>query len=111
MENQIASKVKQQKKSLPYKKRPCSDCPFRKDSLKGWLGEKRMTEILNAKSFTCHKTGDKSKPLLQCAGHMIISGEHNDFVRLMSRMNVTSELAGKSLVFETKRECINHHKK
>ena len=41
--------------NLPRVKKPCSNCPFRKDSLKGWLGEERMQEIVNADSFTCHK--------------------------------------------------------
>jgi hypothetical protein len=41
---------------LPIIQTPCKDCPFRKDSLKGWLGSEQMTEILEADSFVCHKT-------------------------------------------------------
>ncbi len=40
---------------LPCTKTPCSNCPFRKDTLDGWLGEDRMREMLNADSFVCHK--------------------------------------------------------
>ncbi|GAA5141227.1 DUF6283 family protein [Thalassotalea piscium] len=90
--------------SLPNIKRPCSDCPFRKDSLKGWLGEQRMTEILDHRAFVCHKKTDK-----QCAGHMLINGHNNDFVRLANNLGIELELSGKELVFETKKECISHH--
>lgn len=45
-------------------KRPCKDCPFRKDlspHLKGWLGKERAEGIAfdtfkTGQSFPCHKT-------------------------------------------------------
>lgn len=55
---------------LPHVKKPCGQCPFRKDTQKGWLGESRITEILNSNTFTCHKTNDPNR--LQCAGFMIL---------------------------------------
>jgi len=63
-----------------------------------------MTEILESSSFTCHK--DNS---LQCAGHMIIKGEENDFVKLANRLRLDTKISGRELVFKTKEECINHH--
>ena len=41
--------------------KPCGNCPFRYDSLKGWLGEERAEEISTALidqdlTFSCHKT-------------------------------------------------------
>lgn len=89
---------------LPNVKHPCKECPFRKDSLKGWLGEVRMTEILDAHSFVCHKRTN-----LQCAGHMLIKGEENDFVRLASRLNLSTGLTGHELVFANTSDCIAHH--
>lgn len=89
---------------LPNVKRQCKDCPFRKDSLRGWLGNKRMAEILNAKSFVCHKKID-----LQCAGHMLIKGLDNDFVMLASRLQIETGVKGRELVFDTVEECIDHH--
>ncbi|WP_045860351.1 hypothetical protein [Teredinibacter purpureus] len=74
--------------ALPYRKKPCPDCPFRKDSLEGWLGKARMTEILSEDSFVCHKRHD-----LQYGGHMIINGNDNGFVRLAN---------GETLIFNTK---------
>ncbi|WP_036231364.1 hypothetical protein [Marinobacterium jannaschii] len=89
---------------LPNVKKPCKDCPFCKDSLKGWLGEGRMTEILAADSFVCHKKTD-----LQCAGHMLINGDHNGFVRLANKLGIELQLTGKELVFESTAACIEHH--
>lgn len=89
---------------LPNCKSPCKDCPFRKDVAEGWLGQERMREILATKSFVCHKN-----TTLQCAGHMLMKGEENDFVKLAGRLNIPLELRGKELVFETDEECISHH--
>lgn len=91
--------------TLPNMKKPCKDCPFRKDALLGWLGADRMTEILNSESFVCHKKTD-----LQCAGHMLINGTGNSFVRLAERLGIDVELTGSDLVFQSKKQCIEHHK-
>lgn len=90
--------------NLPHVKKPCKDCPFRKDSLKGWLGKERMTEILDVRFFVCHK-----KTHLQCAGHMLIKGNENDFVQLANRLGIDLGLVGKELAFETEQACIDHH--
>ncbi|MFT6904952.1 MAG: hypothetical protein ACJAS1_001606 [Oleiphilaceae bacterium] len=89
---------------LPNVKQPCNMCPFRKDSLEGWLGEDRMTEICSSESFVCHKNND-----LQCAGHMLLKDQDNSFVRLASRLNMDTGLNGRELVFDTEDDCIGHH--
>ena len=89
---------------LPCRKKPCLDCPFRKDILQGWLGETRMQEILSTPSFVCHKRTD-----LQCAGHMILKGESNKFVALAKQMGINLELTGRELVFDDPQGCIAHH--
>jgi len=81
--------------SLPNCKKPCKDCPFRKDSLKGWLGEDRITEILQSSSFVCHKKTD-----LQCAGFMHIKGNESEFVGLAKMLGLDTKLTGKELIFE-----------
>ena len=91
---------------LPNCKRPCKDCPFRKDSLRAWLGKKRITEILNCDSFTCHKNNS-----LQCAGFMLIKNEESMFVSLAKKLKLNLILSGNELIFKTKKECINHHSK
>lgn len=90
--------------SLPNVKKPCAQCPFRKDTLNGWLGGERMSEILAQDSFVCHKKQD-----LQCAGHMLINGNDNSFVRLANRLGIELDLSGKELVFESLEECVSHH--
>lgn len=93
---------------LPNCKKPCSNCPFRKDTLKGWLGEERIKEILNSKSFTCHKTTG-TKEVLQCAGHMIIKGESNEFYRTAKLLKMDFHLKGKDLIFSKETDLIKHH--
>lgn len=95
---------------LPMMKAPCKECPYRKDSLKGWLGKDRMTELLKADSFICHKTSDST--LLdrkQCAGHMILTKTNNAFVRIARATNRDLDLSGHDLVFDTEQDCIDHH--
>jgi len=70
----------------------------------GWLGGERMKEILDAKSFVCHK-----RTTLQCAGHMLIKGPENDFVMLAARLQIDTGVKGRELIFETASECIKHH--
>ncbi|MDL4860749.1 DUF6283 family protein [Halomonas elongata] len=91
---------------LPHIKKPCRDCPFRKDTLRGWLGEARMGEIMAADSFVCHKKTDR-----QCAGHMLVKGDDNAFVRLAGRLSIPLELSGDDLVFDSADACIQHHAK
>ena len=93
--------------NLPYMHTPCRDCPFRKDTLKGWLGERRMTEIVEASTFPCHKTIGNRK---QCAGHMLLKGAENEFVAMAGIMKIELDLKGRELVFDNEQECINHHK-
>ncbi len=89
---------------LPHQKKPCVQCPFRKDILEGWLGAERMTQILETDSFVCHKkTGS------QCAGHMLLIGDENAFVRLAKVLNIDLALSGRELVFDTKQDCNTHH--
>lgn len=90
--------------NLPHVKKPCADCPFRKDTLKGWLGEKRVSEILDRDTFVCHK-----KTHLQCAGHMLINGPDNQFVRMANILGYELDLSGQELVFDSRKDCIEHH--
>lgn len=91
----------------PNVKKPCGGnpvCPFRKDSPEGWLGSERMEEILDAGSFTCHK--DNS---LQCAGHMLVKGMDNDYVRHAARLGIDTGASGQELAFDNAQDCIEHH--
>ena len=99
---------------LPNMKTPCKNCPFRKDSAPGWLGEERITEILNQSSFVCHKTVDYENNSLeqrkQCAGHLSLLKDKNEFYRLANDLGHDLGLKGRELVFDNERDCIVHHK-
>lgn len=92
--------------NLPHKKAPCKDCPFKTTAVKGWLGKERMEEILSGSSFVCHK--DTSK---QCAGHMLIKGESNEYVQLANRLGLDLEMVTREegQVFESEQDCVDHH--
>lgn len=92
-------------KKLPHCTKPCGQCPFRSDSMEGWLGGDRMEEILAQDSFMCHKAPNQ----LQCAGHMIIKGEENAFVRLAAKLNITLDLSGHELVFDNEKDLVLQH--
>lgn len=91
-------------KKLPYVKTPCKDCPYRKDSLKGWLGEKRATEFIQAGSFLCHKNTK-----LQCAGHMILRNDNNSFVKMAKIFGEKLDISGHEFVFSNEADFIKHH--
>lgn len=98
---------------LPNVPKPCggkTPCPFKKDCMNGWLGEKRATEIAYSESFTCHKNNE-----LQCAGHMLLKKEENQFYALAMRfkklgMKTNLVLSGEETIFQTVKQFIDHHK-
>jgi len=96
--------------NFPYMKQPCKNCPFRKDTLEGWLGKERMEEILDETSFVCHKTAHgRPADRMQCAGHMIMLGNENEFIKTAKEYGIQLNLKGQELVFDTKQDCIDHH--
>lgn len=95
--------------SLPAIKHPCKDCPFRKDSLPGWLGESRSKEISECDSFVCHKTTGVGKEKKQCAGFMLVRGHNSTFLRLATSLGHDLQLTGRELVFQTEKDFIKHH--
>lgn len=99
-----AAPAKPKSQRPPHIKMPCGECPFRKDSQEGWLGKERMDGILKVDSFVCHNAHDR-----QCAGHMLIRGNDNAFVRLANQLGITLELRGRELVFDKPEDCIEHH--
>ena len=99
--------MKKKTRKLPHITRPCSECPFRRDSLQGWLGEGTATLIIGDALFTCHKTQDPNRR--QCAGHMLLLKEINQYYRLAKFLGKPLNLTGGDLVFTTPQEFIHHH--
>ena len=92
------------RETLPHRRHPCGNCPFRKDVLKGWLGN-RIEGDLKSPSFVCHKNND-----LQCAGHMLLLKEANIYYRLAKYRKIDLQLKGEHLIFDSREDCIRHHK-
>lgn len=96
---------------LPYMQKACSNCPFRKDCLEGWLGESRMEEILQQDSFVCHKTANGSdEAKRQCGGHIAIKRESNIFWRIAKAIGINIEIQNKEELFDNEKDLIKHHK-
>ena len=95
---------------VPSIKKPCDNCPFTSvDSTRGWLGEARIKQCIEADTFVCHKTTFKGDPPRQCAGHMMLRKEKNAFYRFAKDTHVDLKLSGESRVFKSEEECIKHH--
>lgn len=109
-------------------KRPCKTCPFRTDSLKGWLGKGRAKEILEGitakdQTFTCHYTTEFHEETGEviphsndqhCAGAMILLEKYNrpnQLMRIFERLGAYDKdaLAMDAPVFDTYEEFVKHH--
>lgn len=91
-------------------KKPCSNCPFKKNTLKGWLGSTTANRVANCDSFTCHKTGETgSGPRKQCAGFMILKQEDSAFYRILNHAARQFLIEQKSVIFDSKEDFIKHH--
>jgi len=87
---------------------PCSDCPWRRDSLPGWLGEHTPTEFVEMAhgevKYHCHVIVNQ-----QCAGmaqyrrNVAKQCRDNTILRLPDRDTTT--------VFAHPAEFLEHHKK
>jgi hypothetical protein len=56
-------------------KKPCKECPFRKDSFKGYLGGFTVEETLavanSDQSFICHLERENKNDKSECAGRLL----------------------------------------
>ena len=68
-----------------YRRKPCSDCPWRKDAVGEFPAEAFRHSAATAydmsdRTFACHQSG-KEKPAI-CAGFLLRGAAHNLTVRL-----------------------------
>ena len=58
--------------------KPCGQCPFRKNSIKGYLGGFTIEETLKTaqseSSFVCHKVRESNKEE-ECAGRLLFASK------------------------------------
>lgn len=102
-------------------KKECENCPFSKKCVKGWLGKKRIHEILEnilykGLTFTCHKTlSKKPRDQSHCFGAIVMVNNEkieNHMLTIAARLGLykytTNDLQSKT-IFKTKKDCIKHH--
>lgn len=86
-------------------KRPCSDCPFRRDSLHGWLGGYLPEMFTNAahgeERMPCHLVKG-----MQCAGAGIFRGNVFKSPRNKELLTLRPD---REVVFSSTQEFIQHH--
>lgn len=112
--------------------KPCSQCPFRKKSLPGWLGAATPEEFIGATMedglMPCHKTVNYDKPdwkwamlapqskVQHCAGARIFfrnqcKVSRNDYYVEAKRLGMITEVEPSDDVFKNKHEFLAHHTK
>ena len=103
--------------------KPCNQCPFRRNSLPGWLGPWKAEEIvwsLGRAAFPCHKTirqdrqSIKDSELEGCAGASIFLNNKAERSRNLNTLqhqqrvrNINKDI--KKSVFSGSQEFIKHH--
>jgi hypothetical protein len=102
-------------------RRPCANCPFREDCLRGWLGRERAGEIADTlrddRTFACHKTtraGGSSGPEQHCAGALIVlerEGMIPQLARIAGRLGFydPDALDPDAPVFDSLDDFVEHH--
>lgn len=118
--------------NLIAKKKMCGECPFKKDSMKGWLGGETVEQTLNAQQhehlFSCHQTRGSSEEVNEvfikrgeqpiCKGFLLSAklsakmfGQHptngKELKRLVDEMNISEE---EREVVLKRHEFREHHK-
>ena len=110
---------------------PCKECPFTRSCMKGWLGARRMRQILRSLDndfsvFACHKflyredfneeegRYEASDDQQACAGAVIYQEQHG-LRAVLTRLAMRDgrfnpfRMRGSDRVFETEAEAIRHH--
>jgi len=107
----------------PCASRPCNDCPWRRKSMPGWLGDDTPEHFLNTAmadiDMPCHQTVNYERPdwetqlgprgtALSCAGQAIFFAN----ILKVSRDRKRRQLKpNKTLVFASPEEFLKHHNK
>lgn len=87
-------------------KKPCSDCPFARTALRGWLGnsspEEWIADVHGEALIDCHTVSNQ-----QCAGAAIY---RSNLCKDPRRQDVLRLPPNKKLVFASAVEFLAHHK-
>jgi hypothetical protein len=90
---------------------PCSDCPFRRDSIPGWLGGNTAEDFVmlaqGDASYPCHTLRPKDAAGWQCAG---LATFRANICKSPRDPDVLRTRPNKTLVFSWPLEFMNHHR-
>jgi hypothetical protein len=94
-----------------HMKKPCNNCPYRKD-VEPFVRPERMEGLMKDDTFVCHKTiqGEMSDRK-QCAGHMLLLKNKNLYYNLAEKLGIELGLSGEELVYDSEKDCLEAHKK
>ena len=91
---------------------PCSDCPFARASLAGWLGGSDTDEWIQAahgeQDLTCHTLLDEDGEQVYCAGGAIYRANQ---CKLLQDPDAFRLEANHETVFSTPAQFVEHHTK
>lgn len=82
-------------------KKPCAECPFKKDSIKGWLGgetaKSTFEMVTHECDFACHMTRHKKQEeMSRCRGFLMFSRK----IGKMPKYNIPLANALKEIPFK-----------
>lgn len=108
---------------IDHNTKPCSECPFRKHSLSGWLGQYTIQGIKQwlglGLAFPCHKTmthDDNGKHYWtpkekHCAGALIMLQKTKEPNMFMRNKKIFKGIEDRGDVFNNLNEFESHHRK
>jgi hypothetical protein len=104
MKNQLLTYLDAKPRKKQHRK-PCSDCPFARTALRGWLGSMTAEEWLAGAHgealIDCHTVSNQ-----QCAGSAIYRA---NMAKSCRRKDVLVLPPNKELAFAHPQEFLNHH--
>lgn len=99
--------------------KPCAECPFRKDSIKGWLGgetaQSTFDMVRHEADFACHMTRHKKvEEMSRCRGFLLFSKKISKIPKFNKELaKALEEIPFKEAIKETNilslPEFIKHH--
>lgn len=108
---------------IAHNTKPCDECPFRRKSLPGWLGQYSIKGILQwfgfQMSFPCHKTMTHNEKGMHfwtpkerhCAGALIMLQKMKEPNMYMQNPKLFSGIEDRPDVFNNFDEFTEHHRK
>lgn len=85
---------------------PCPSCPYRTDADKKAYTREEIAFENSQVSMGCRREQNA-----ECAGHMLMNGNKNFYVRILQRIEPDYELSGRELIFKDAKSLLAHYPK